>query len=498
MRFEHWVYTLPLRLRSLFRRTQVDRELQEELQDHLEMQIKENISRGMSLGEARYSALRAFGGVTQVEEQCRERRRVSYIDDFLRDLRYGLQQVRRSPGFSILAIFCLTLGIGANAAVFSWIEGLLLRPFPGVAHQDRLVVVVGTSRAAGDKGEKGFSYDDVSWPDFVDLRRNCKLIDALIGDKITGTTLSIGDRAESVAGSVVSANYFDALGVRPALGRGFEPDEEVGRNAHPVTVISYWVWKERFHSDPQIIGRTQLLNGVRHTIIGVASEGFYGTFVGWPIQFRVPESMQEVFDSGGYKLEDRDARWIEGFARLKPGVSIQEAQEEMSAVARRLEADYPATNRGRGIRLLPLWKAPFNHAGELLPILKIALAAVFLVLVIACANVSNLLLVRSLARRREMTIRLAIGAGRARLVRQLLTEGLILATLSAASGIGVAFWCRNLLVVFFPPSGAWSPGSAAKSIGGWSRSAPACARSRPCYSDWFPQFKPPRLILSAP
>jgi predicted permease len=164
--------------------------------------------------------------------------------------------------------------------------------------------------------------------------------------------------------------------------------------------------------------------------------------------------MQEVFNSGGYKLEDRDARWIEGFARLKPGVSIQEAQEEVSAVARRLEADYPATNRGRGIRLLPLWKAPFNHAGELLPILKIALAAVFLVLVIACANVSNLLLVRSLARRREMTIRRALGAGRACLVRQLLTEGLVLATLSAAGGIGVAFWCRNLLVVFFPPSGS--------------------------------------------
>ena len=236
----------------------------------------------MSTEEARYSALRAFGGVTQIEERCRETRRVNYMDDFFQDLRYGLRQLRRSPGFSILAIVCLTLGIGANAAVFSWIEGLLLSPFPAVAHQDRLVVVVGTSHAAGDKGERGFSYTDVSWPDFVDLRRNCTLIDALIEDKIMGTTLSIDERAERVAGNVVSSNYFDALGVRPVLGRGFEPAEESGRNAHPVTVISYWIWKERFHGDPGIIGKTQLLNGIPHTIVGVAPEGFYGTFVAGP------------------------------------------------------------------------------------------------------------------------------------------------------------------------------------------------------------------------
>lgn len=454
MRLEQWVYTLPLRLRSLFRRTQVDRELREELQDHLEAQIKENISRGMSPEEARYSALRAFGGVMQVEQQCRESRRVGYIEDFLRDLRYGVQQVRRSPGFSVLAVLCLTVGVGANGAVFGWIEGLLLRPFPGVVHQERLVVVVGTSRASGEKGEKGFSYTDVSWPNFVDLERNCTLVDAFIADKIMGTTLSTGDRAVRAAGSIVSSNYFQALGVRPVLGRGFEPGEEVGRNGHPVTVISYWMWKERFHQDSGIIGKTQLLNGVRHTIVGVAPKGFYGTFVGRPIQFWVPASMEEVFEPGGYELENRDARWIEGFARLKPGVSIQQAQDQVSVVAARLAHDYPSANRGRGIRLLPLWKAPFNHAGELLPILRIALLAVFLVLVIACTNVSNLLLVRSLARRREMTIRVAVGAGRARLIRQLLTEGLILATLAAAGGVGLAYWCRNLLVVFFPPSGS--------------------------------------------
>lgn len=453
MRFELWYHKLPLRLRSLFRRAQVDHELQEEIQDHLEKQIQANIARGMLPDEARYAALRAMGNITQIEERCRDARGVNHVESFFQDLRYGLRQLRRNPSFSILAILCLTLGIGANAAVFSWIEGILLRPFPAVRDQNRLVVVVGTNRVVRDKGT-GSEYADVSWPDFLDLRRNCTLIDTFIADKIMGTTLNIGDRAERVAGSVVSANYFDALGVRPVLGRGFEPSEEAGRNAHPVTVISYWMWKQRFGGDPRIIGRTQVLNGVPHTIIGVAPEGFYGTFVGHAIQFWVPVSMQEVFEPGGYKLADRSAQWIEGFARLKPGVTVEQAQEEIAAVAKRLEADYPETNRGRGVEFLPLWKAPFNQAGELLPKLKMALVVVFLVLLIACANVSNLLLIRSFARRQEITIRMAIGAGRGRLLKQLLTEGLILATCANTGAILVAYWCRNLLVVFFPNGGA--------------------------------------------
>jgi len=352
-----------------------------------------------------------------------------------------------------LAIICLTLGIGANAAVFSWIEGLLLRPFPAVAHQDRLLVVVGHDRATGDKGTTGASFTDLSWPDFVDLRRNSKLVD-FIADKIMGATLSIGDRAGRVTGSVVSSNYFDALGIRPLLGRGFEPAEEPGRNAHPVTVISYWMWKDRFHSDRGVIGKTQLFNGVPHTIIGVAPEGFYGTFVGRPINFWVPISMQEKFEPGGYKLEDRGELWIEGFVRLKPRVTPEQAQEEISSVAKRLETDYVATNRGRDIRLLPLWKAPFNQANELAPMLKVALAVVFGVLLIACANVSSLLLVRSLGRRQEMAVRLAIGAKRGRLLRQLLTEGSVLSMFAAAGGLLVAYLCRDLLVVFFPSSGS--------------------------------------------
>jgi len=363
-----------------------------------------------------------------------------------RDLRIGLRMLRRNPGFCALAILCLMLGIGANTAVFSWIEGILLRPFPRVADQGRLLVVAGSARGAARASA-------VSWPDFLDLRNNCKLIDAFIADRLVATTLSIGDRAERAPGSVVSANYFQALGVRPVLGRGFEPAEDTGRNAHAVTVISYQVWKDRYRGDAAIIGKQQMLNGLPHTIVGVAPEGFYGTFVGYAIQFWVPLSMQERFEPGGYKLEDRGARWIEGFVRLKAGVNRSEAQAEMSAVARRLEADYPSTNRGRGVQLLQLWQSPFNSAAVLLPTLGIALAVVGLVLLISCANVGNLLLVRSFARRQEITIRIAIGAGRGRLLRQLLTEGLILASVATAGGLVLAIWCRSLLVSFFPSTG---------------------------------------------
>jgi putative ABC transport system permease protein len=364
----------------------------------------------------------------------------------IHDLRFGFRMLRRPAGLSILAILCLTLGIGANAAVFSWIEGILFRPYPLVIDQDRLFAVAGTNR-----GAKGT--DDVSWPDFLDLQRNCTLVEAFIAEKITGTTLSIGDRADRVPGSLVSANYFDALGVHPVLGRGFQPGEDSGRNGHPVTVISYQMWQDRFGGDAGIIGKTQVLAGLPHTIVGVAPEGFYGTFVGYAFQFWVPSSMQTQFDAGVYKLEDRGARWIEGFARLKPGVTLEQAQAEVTAVARRLETEHPDTNRGRGIELFPLWRTPFNNAGALLPTLGIALVVVVSVLLIACANVGNLLLVRALARRQEMTIRLSVGAGRGRLVKQLLTEGWILSALGAAGGLVVAYWLRDALALLVPPRG---------------------------------------------
>src|SRR5271155_2100210 len=367
-----------LRLAALFRHRRLENDLAAELRSHLEMAVELNLAKGMSAEEARCEALRGFGGVEQTKEIYREQRGLPMIETTLRDLRLGLRMLRRNPGFSALAILCLTLGIGANAAVFSWLEGILFRPYPTVAHQEQLLALTGTARGESDNA-------GISWPDFLDLQRNCTLFDSFFVTTIMGTTLSIGDRAERTTGSIVSANYFDALGVHPILGRGFDPAEDSGRNAHPVTVISYQMWHERFHGDPATIGRTQLLNGMPHQIIGVAPEGFYGTFVGWAMQLWVPASMQERFDTGGYKLEDRGARWIEGFVRLKPGVEPPQAQAEIAAIAQRLEAAYPATNRGRGIRLYPLWQTPFNNAGTLLPTLGVMLFVAVFVLVIACA-----------------------------------------------------------------------------------------------------------------
>lgn len=438
-----WFY----RLLGLLRKKQRDTEMAEEIQRHIDLLTERNIAAGMSAKEARNAALREFGGVEQIKETAREQRVWLWADQFFQDVRFGARMLVRTPGFSILAILCLTLAIGTNAAVLSWIEGILIRPYPLVQHQDRMFALVGKTRGVQE-------HNGLSYPDFLDFEKNSTLFESFIVDQITGTTLSVGDRGEVATLGIVTANYFDALGVRPILGRGFRPEEGTGRNAHPVVVVSYRTWRDRYNSDPQIIGKTQMLNGVQHTIIGVAPEKFHGTFVGYSFAFWVPVSMQETFDSTGYKLEDRGARWAEAYAFLKPGVLRRQAQAELNSIAQRLEHDYPDTNRGRGVELFSLWRTPFNQAGNMSPTLAISMAVVFLVLLIACANVSNLLLARSLLRRHEMTMRLALGAGRRRLVKQLLTEGLLLSLIAAAGGIAVAYWCRNALVLSFPTPAA--------------------------------------------
>jgi predicted permease len=429
-------------------RSRRNRELEEEIQSHLELAERDALESGSTPDDARSAARREFGNLNLVEEATRDSWGGRWLSDLVQDLRIGARMLRRSPGFSVLAVLCLTLGIGANAAVFSWIEGVLFRPYPLVAHQDRMFALVSMSRGSGER-------NDMSWLDFQDLEKRSTLAQSFVAEKITGATLSIGDRAEHGLGSVVSANYFDALGLHMALGRGFEPSENVGRNAHPVAVLSYQFWQERYHGDPGIIGKTQMLNRVPHTIVGVAPEGFYGTFVGYSWQFWVPMSMQETFDyAGSYKLEDRAARWIEGFVIAKPGVSRAQLQQELSAIAARLEAEYPEMDRGQDFWLYPLWETPFNVAGVLGPTLGIALSIVVFVLLIACANVGNLLLVRAFNRRHEMTVRLALGAGRARLFKQVFTEGLLLSGLAAVGGLVLASWCRNLLVHLLPPRSA--------------------------------------------
>src|SRR5215831_6160579 len=439
-----WRYKLALRLRSLFRRSEAELELSEELQFHLQNQIDEYLATGMDAQEARRAAFRSLGGIEQVKEECREARKMNLIENFEQDLRLGLRMLRRNPGFTVLVILCLTLGIGANAAVFSWVEGILLRPYPLVAHQERLVALSGT---VGEEREQ------TSWPDLLDVQRSCALCENVFVSSINGATLSIGERAEVVTGSIASANYFDAIGVHPVLGRGFEPGEDTGSGGHPVVVISYHLWQTRFQSDPKIIGKTQRLDNVVYTIIGVMPEGFYGTFVGRVIEFWVPVSMLEAINGSSFKLEDRGARWAESFVRLKSGVTRNQAQQEISAIAARLAVAYPASNRGHSIKVWPLWDTPFNHARELLPIFEIMVVVTMFVLLIVCANVGNLLLVRSVARRHEMTVRLAMSAGRGRLLRQLVTEGLLLSACGAAGGMLVAYWYRHALVLLFPVRG---------------------------------------------
>ena len=224
-----WLRVLLSRLSGLVRKENLERDMDDELDFHLQMEIAENVRRGMTTAQARSEAQQRLGRVAQIKETYRETHALPIIEVLWQDMRFGFRMLRRTPGFSLLAILCLTLGIGATTAVFSWIEGILLRPFPLVVHQERMMAVTGTDRAAGR--------DDVSFPDFLDFQKNCTLFDAFIIDRITGTTLAIGDRADRTTMSVVSANYFDALGVRPILGRGFEPAEDFGRNAHPVTVI---------------------------------------------------------------------------------------------------------------------------------------------------------------------------------------------------------------------------------------------------------------------
>src|SRR5205809_1074692 len=321
-RFRAWF----CRLLGLVRKQSRESEMNAEIQQHLDALTERNIAAGMSPKQARNAAARDFGGVEQIKEVAREQRVWKWADEFVQDVRFGARMLWRTPGFSILAILCLTLGIGTNAAALSWIEGILIRPYPLVAHQDRMFALNCTTR-----GAEGFT--GLSYPDFLDLEKNSTLFESFIIDKITGTTLSNGDRAERAVGGMVSANYFDALGVRPILGRGFRPEEGTGRNAHPVTVISYMTWKNRYKGDPDIIGKTQYMNGVQHTIIGVAPERFHGTFIGYSFNFWVPTSMQETFDNTGYKLEDRAARWIEGYAFLKPGVTRQQGEAELSAIA---------------------------------------------------------------------------------------------------------------------------------------------------------------------
>ena len=440
--FERFAELLP---RTRARRSD---ELTEELRTHLAMAEAARAARGEQPADAAASARREFGNRSLVHDMARDEWAGPglWLERASQDVRFALRMLRRAPVFTVVAVSCLALGVGANAAVRSWTEGIVHHPFPGVRDQDRLVAVAGTVKGSAD-------YDDMSWPDFMDLARGTTAFDVFFVSKITGATSTRGDRAERMVGQLVTANYFDAIGVRPVLGRGFLAGEDVGRGAHPVTVISYRLWHDYFDANPRIVGSTVNYDGVPHTIVGVTPPEFLGTFVGYAMQFWVPASQQAVLDPAGYKLDDRSARWVEGFARLAPGVSLAAAQAQIDAAARRLASAFPNEDRGRGVRILPLDHNPFDNAQTLEPMLRVASIVAVVVLLIVCSNIANLLLVRALARRSELTVRRALGAGRWRLIRQLSTEGFILAAIGTAAGLLVAYASRGALGLFFAPRG---------------------------------------------
>jgi predicted permease len=359
------------------------------------------------------------------------------------DVMYALRMLRKSPGFTIVAVLTLVVGIGGNATVFSWIRGVLLNPLPGVAQANQLVV----AETVMPTGE----LHTTSYPDYKDFRDQNHVFSALIGFEFVGADLSVQEDAPAnrVWGLIVTENYFDVLGVRPALGQTFHSAPNQALNSDPYIVLSQGLWALQFGSDPNIVGRVVHINTHPFTVIGVAPQGFYGTIVGIAAEYWVPMMMQPQA-LPGEDIEQRSPTFVHIMGRLRPGVTMAQAQAEMATIAGNLAREYPDTNKNIGVALAPVWKAHYGVQDFLRSVLGFLMIAAALVLLIACVNVANLLLARATAREREMAIRAAMGADRERLVRLLLSECLVLALVGGAGGALLALWGVNLLKVLMP------------------------------------------------
>jgi predicted permease len=417
-----------------------NRELQEEIDAHLQMAIADRVERGETEETARQAATREFGNIALVQDVTRQMWGGGWFEQIGRDLRYALRQLRKSPGFTITATVMLAVAICANSTVFSWIDGTMLRPIPGARDMGDLVSL--------QRGERNFSpVPPLSYLDYRDLREQNHTFTGILAYHHDWITLTGGAQPERVYIANVSANYFDVLGIKPVLGRFFLPDEEA--RAVPNVVLGYALWKTRYAEDPAIVGKS--IEIARHplTVIGVAPEGVVGAMPG------IREDLWVTLDPLGtdaWRMTHRSggAVWLNVIGRLRPGVSRGQAAQDLDTVMRSIVAAYPNEHLGDNrITLDPMWRSPFGANGYMAATLPILLAFAAVVLLLTCANVATLTLVRFVSRRRELAIRQSLGANRIQLVRQLMLEGAVLSIVAGAVALVLTSWTSKTFAWFF-------------------------------------------------
>jgi len=428
------------RIAGFVRRRVSDEEFSRELEEHLEMLTEENLGRGMRAAEARRAAMIRLGGLTQLRETNREAHGWLWLEELLGDLRYSLRMLQKNLGLVLVVVLTLGLGVGVNATVFGWVQRIVANPLPGVADASRIVSVVPYYR-----GKVNSSM--LSYPEFRDLAAKNDIFSGVMGAHYTAAILTVNGQSEWVYGQVATADAFDVLGVQIEKGRGFLPEEEQGEGGHAVLVVSHALWQQRFGGAADILGKEVELNRHLFAIVGITSPEFQGMNGGYRSDFWVPLAMHnEVLQYGSF--ESRTFRWVTPLARLRDGVTVQQADAATQILASQLEKAYPQSNESVSLRVFPLWRTPIGGQAEFRPLLRILVAVGVGVLLMVIANAGNLLLAQGSGREKEMGIRLAMGAGRGRLFRQLLMESVFLGVLGGGLGILVAHWAFPLFSVF--------------------------------------------------